>query len=97
MLVPWFRSRAGGFHAVPRWPFLFVKTPATITDMLESTTISDEIYNLIPNRIDRCMVVLFFKWGLTPEEIGHAFDIPPDLVVDHINKTKQAIRMALGE
>ena len=63
--------------------------------MLESTTISDEIFDLVENRIDRCMFVLVYKWGLSYEEIGHAFNIPPAVVENHINKTKEIIRMAL--
>jgi DNA-directed RNA polymerase specialized sigma24 family protein len=63
--------------------------------MLESTTISDEIYNLIENRIDRCMFVLMYNWGLTYEEIGHCFNIPALLVKDHIEKAKTAVKAAI--
>jgi DNA-directed RNA polymerase specialized sigma24 family protein len=65
--------------------------------MLESTTMSDEIYDLIENRIDRCMFVLVYKWGLTYEEIGQAFNIPPEVVSSHISKTKDVLKRALDE
>jgi DNA-directed RNA polymerase specialized sigma24 family protein len=60
--------------------------------MFESTTISDEIYDLIENRIDRAMFVLFYHWGLTPKEIGHTFNIPKALVLTHLKRTREMIR-----
>lgn len=63
--------------------------------MLESTTISDEIYDLIENRIDRCMFVLFYLWGQTPKEIGHCFNIPEELVLKHLDNARNAVRAAL--
>lgn len=63
--------------------------------MLESTTISDEIYDLIENRIDRCMFVLVYKWGLTYAEIGHCLNIPEEIVSRHLDNARNAVRAAL--
>jgi DNA-directed RNA polymerase specialized sigma24 family protein len=65
--------------------------------MLESTTISDEIYDLIENRIDRCMFVLFYNWGLTPKEIGHCFDLPEHIVLKHLQSARETIKKVLDE
>lgn len=59
--------------------------------MYDSISKSDELFNLIPNNVDRAMFVLFYYWGLTYQEIGYAFAVPEELIEQRLSKCKDII------
>ncbi len=61
--------------------------------MLDSIVANSELFNLIPNKIDRCMFILFYYWGLTYQEIGYAFDVPEEFVMMELSRIKEFIEL----
>jgi len=61
---------------------------------LDSVLISNELFDVIPNKIDRAMFMLFYHWGLTYEEIGHCFSVPPEFIKEQIERAKGHVEYA---
>jgi DNA-directed RNA polymerase specialized sigma24 family protein len=59
--------------------------------MLDSIVANDDLFNLIPNKVDRSMFILFYFWGLTYKEIGYCFDVPEELIIMQLNATKELV------
>lgn len=61
--------------------------------MLDSIVANDELFNLIENKVNRSMFILFYYWGLTYKEIAYCFNIPEELVMEQLRITKEAVSM----
>ena len=59
--------------------------------MLDSIAATDELFDLIPNQIDRAFFILHYYWGLTYKEIGYAFNVPEEYVEVQLISTKEAL------
>ena len=59
--------------------------------MYDSISKSDELFDAIPNNVDRAMFILFYYWGLTSKEISYAFAVSEELIEKRLAKCKEIV------
>ena len=64
--------------------------------MLDSIEITHELFDVIPNNIDRAFFVLHYYWGMTTKEIAYAFNTEEGLIKIQLQATKKIVEQNYG-
>lgn len=54
--------------------------------------IKHEVFEEIPNQIDRAIFIMFYVWGLTVAEVAYAFKVDEPFIMGRLDATRTMLQ-----